>query len=45
MDDPAHIGEADARSFKFVGPVQPLEDAEQFVEILHVEPDSIIADK
>ena len=45
MDDSTYIGEADAGPFKFICAVQPLENAEEFAEVLHIESYSIISDK
>ena len=41
-NDATHGGEADARAFEFLGAVEPLKHAEQFVRVLHVEPDAIV---
>src|SRR5258708_7385582 len=42
-DDPLHDGEAHARAFELRGPMQALEDPEQFIGILHVETDAVVA--
>lgn len=44
-DDAAHIGQANARPFEFFRAMQALEDTEQFVGVIHVEADAVIADK
>src|SRR5262245_31270241 len=38
-------GQAHAGAFEILGAVQPLEDAEQLVGVLHVEAGAIVADK
>ena len=43
VDDPPYIGEADAGPFELIVPVKALKDAEQFVDILHVEADPVVA--
>ena len=43
IDDSLHGRQADARARELAGGMQPLEDAEQFVRISHVEPGPIIA--
>ena len=45
LNDPPYIGKADPRSFKLIGPVQALEYAKEFIDVLHVEPCPVIADK
>src|SRR5204862_5699849 len=40
--DPPDGGQTDAGAFELLGPVQPLEDAEQLVGILHVEPGAVV---
>ena len=35
-------GQANASPFKFVVPMQPLEDDEYFIEVLFVEPDPVV---
>jgi hypothetical protein len=42
MDDSTHVRETDSRAFKLVGAMESLEDTEQLVDILHIEPYSII---
>src|ERR1700722_1115155 len=37
LDDPAHIGQADARTVEFFRAMQALEHAKKLVHILHVE--------
>src|SRR3982751_3266751 len=44
LDDPLHVGQADARAFEFLGLVQPLEHAEQLVDVLHLEAHAVILD-
>ena len=43
-DNAANVGEADARAFKILGAMQPLENAKKFLGIFHVETDAIVAD-
>src|SRR5712691_7747967 len=43
--DPPDGGQTNAGAFELLGPVQPLEDAEQLVGILHVEPGAVVADE
>ena len=45
VDDPLHDGEADAGALIVLGPVQPLEDAEQLVGVAHVEADAVVLDE
>src|SRR5438477_565822 len=45
VDDALHDGQADARAFVILGAVQPLEDAEEFVGILHIETHAVVFDK
>ncbi len=44
LNDALHRGQADARTFELLRAVQPLEDSEQFVDILHVETDAVVSD-
>jgi hypothetical protein len=44
VKDALHRRQTDARAFKIFRTVQPLEHAEQFVGIFHVEADAIIPD-
>ena len=37
--------QSNASAFKFIGLVQTLKHAEQFVHILHIKPDSIVPNK
>ena len=41
-DDAADVGQADARAFKIFRAMQPLENAEEFMRILHVEADTSV---
>ena len=43
MDDAADVGQADAGALELLGAVQPLKHAEQFVRVLHVESDAVVA--
>src|SRR5262249_50245400 len=43
-DNSTHIRETNAGSFKFIGMMQALENAEEFLGVLHVESDAIVAD-
>src|SRR6185295_5900619 len=45
VDDALNVGQADAGAFKIAGAMQPLEDAEKFVGVLHVEAGSVVPDK
>jgi hypothetical protein len=45
LDDPAHIGQPNPGTFKFIGPVQTLKDAKKFVGITHIKTGSVVADK
>jgi len=44
-DDAPHVGQADAGAFKLFHGTQPLEHPEEFLDILHVEPDAVVADE
>src|SRR3984957_9011722 len=44
-DDALHRGQSNACALEIFGPMQPLKDAEQFVFILHVEADAIVANE
>src|SRR5262245_59607246 len=43
MDDALHDGQADACALEVLRPMQTLEDSEELVRILHVEPGSVVA--
>src|SRR6202022_1785057 len=43
MDDPLHNGQSNAGSFEFIGAMQPLEHAKEFVCVLHVKSGSVVA--
>ena len=45
MNDAAHVGEPDTGALEFVATVEPLEDAEQLVHVLHVEADAVVANE
>src|SRR2546428_12958217 len=45
LDNPVHDGKPDTGSFVILASVQPLEDAKQFVGILHVEAGPVVADE
>src|SRR5438876_3199187 len=45
MNDALDDCKTDARAPIFLGPVQPLEDAEQLVGVPHVEADAIVLDE
>src|SRR5215468_9376022 len=45
MDDPLHGGEADSGAFESIGPVETLEDAEELVDVSHVEADAVVPDE
>ncbi len=45
MDDPPHIGQADAGPLELLGAVQALKHAEQLVDVPHVEADAVVADE
>ncbi len=45
VNDALDIGQPDARAFEFVSLVQPLEDAEQPIGVLHVEPDPVVSNR
>src|SRR6267143_527515 len=36
--------QADARSFKLLGAMQPLKNAKKLVRVVHIKPDSVILD-
>src|SRR5438093_1586472 len=42
LDDALHDGQADSGPLVLLGPVQPLEDAEQLVGVAHVEADPVV---
>src|SRR5512135_2588103 len=44
-DDAANIGKTDACAFKFAHCVKPLKNAEELVDVCHIETDAIIADE
>ena len=45
LHDALHRRQADARAFKILRTMQSLEDPKQFVDILHVEADAVVADR
>src|SRR5579859_4226267 len=45
LDDARNGGQADAGAFKFLGAMQPLEHAEEFAGIFHIEAHAVVADK
>src|SRR5205823_427473 len=45
MNDPLYDCKADAGALVFLGPVQPLENAEQLVSVPHVEADAVVLDE
>ena len=44
-DDPLDVGQADARTFELLSPMQPLKDAEQPVRVRHIEADAVVLDE
>ena len=44
MNNPLHQRQADARALVFLLTVQPLEHAEQLIDVLHVESDTVVPD-
>src|SRR4051812_18925329 len=44
-DDAAYVGESDAGAFELGRTMQPLEHAEEFVDVSHVEADTVVADE
>ncbi len=44
-DDPADVRRANAGAFKLVGAVQSLENVEQLVRIVRIEPHAIVTNK
>jgi hypothetical protein len=44
MDDPLHNGEPHPRPFVILEPVEPLEHAEEFFGVTHVEADAVVLD-
>ena len=42
VNDALHCGQANARAFEILDPMQALEDAEQFVAVLHVKADAVV---
>src|SRR6185295_16573048 len=44
LDDPAHVGEADAGALELAGAVQALEHLEQAIGAGHVEADAVVGD-
>src|SRR4029079_17016564 len=45
MNDPLHDCKPNARPFIFLGPVQPLENAEELVSVLHVKANAVVPDE
>ena len=45
VNNALHRGQTNARTFEILGPMQPLENAKEFVLVLHVEADAIVADE
>src|SRR4051812_16067642 len=45
IDDPLHVGEADAGALEIALVVQPLKHAEEFVGILRVETGAVVPDE
>ena len=45
MNDPPHIGQADAGPLELLDAVQALKHAKQLVDVPHVEADAVVADK
>jgi hypothetical protein len=45
VDNALHNGQTHPRPFKFVGPVQPLENPEQHASILHIKNPAGVAHK
>src|SRR5689334_12408714 len=45
MDNPPDVRQADAGTFEFIVPVEALEYTEEFVHVLHVKSDSVVADE
>src|SRR3990170_1342988 len=45
VDDPLDNGQADARPFVLLGPVQALEDRKELVRVAHVEADAVVPDE
>src|ERR1700693_5814144 len=43
VNDPLHCGQPDAGAFEVLPAVQTLEDPEQFVDVLHAEPDPVVS--
>jgi len=44
-DNPTHICQTDARTFKVFLPVQALKNSEEFIGVIHIEADTVVADK
>src|SRR5206468_4495755 len=44
-DDSLNGGETYASAFELLGPMQALESAEQFIDVRHVEPGTVVADE
>jgi hypothetical protein len=44
-NDAAHVRQADASSLKLARLVQPLKDAKQFVGMMRIEPNTVVADE
>ena len=45
VDDPLHDRQAHPRALVILGPVQPLEHAEELMGIPHVEPHAVVPDE
>jgi len=43
VDDPSDIRQTDAGAFELVVSVEALKDAEEFVDVLHIEANSIVS--
>src|SRR5262244_2283395 len=45
MDNALNGGESNARAFKFVGLVQPLENTEQLIYVFHIKSHAVVPDE
>ena len=45
MDHAPDVGQADAGALELLRAVQPLEDAEELLDVLHVEAHTVVADE
>ena len=45
FDDPLNDGESDPRSFVLLALMQPLEDPEELVRVLHIEAGAVVANE